>query len=172
MCLRTEWPRTNSKLYLCLLACNFANYGLACCISGCKARLGNPRVHSNARPKYTLIESKTRAAAETQRQIMPLTEVDKLAVATDHNPLISQSRKTSLDKGHNAHQRRITLTKGMRKFDVRHCPGEAMFFEDTTSHHLILTRENATETAFLVADSAAMAIPKDEIASSAKSDVA
>ena len=94
---------------------NCADFGLACRIGGCKARWAGPRFHSGAEPWYTPIKSETQAVAGTQKQTKPFTEVDKLAVATDHKPLISRLEKGSLDKWHNVHLFRIQQITGMWK---------------------------------------------------------
>ena len=104
--------------------------------------------------------------AKTRRRTKPFARVDKLAVAMAHNPLNSRSGKESVIKGPDKQMCRITQTISTWKFDIRHYPGKAMFFADTTSRYLILAKEKDMETAFL----AARAVPMDKVASSAKND--
>ena len=50
------------------------------------------------------------------------------------------------------------------------CPGKTNFFADATSRNPVLAEEDDTQTAFLAANLASIAISIEEVASSAKSD--
>ena len=93
-------------------------------------------------------------------------------MATNHKPLISLLGTKSLVQVPNVRLFRIKQRISMWKFDIVHCPGKTNFFADATSRNPVSTEDDETETKFLAANLAAIAITIEDVAAAAREDPA